>query len=345
MSSSSDSSDWDSDSSSDSQPSTPNVRFARRPTVPSSPPETPTTSSFPLGEPPHPASRPGMRNFSRPLPPTHDEIRPVGQGHNFTYIPQVRLEDLSPRSSTSSSSRSSRSNSPARSIDSDSDGGERPSITQQHSEIQSPLHHSTRSLIPANFILSSLHDTDSSDSSDDDLSIILPDHYSDAASSRAPSEHSSSSSTSSQHTPPTPFPTDTKATRLADEFELLACAPRDDHDAWMTKQRLLKRMKRLSSGSIHKRTLSQSIGSETDDEDIKPYDANEIGASASGLRRLRRKTGERLSLIFDDPPQRIVECEEPESGEEEVVQERIPDMEEMLMLALPYYEMDTDMGY
>ncbi|KFZ10033.1 hypothetical protein V501_05363 [Pseudogymnoascus sp. VKM F-4519 (FW-2642)] len=344
MSSSSDSSDWDSDSSSDSQPSTPNVRFARRPTVPSSPPETPTTSSFPLGEPPHPASRPGMRNFSRPLPPTHDEIRPVGQGHNFTYIPQVRLEDLSPRSSTSSSSRSSRSNSPARSIDSDSDN-EHPTITQ-HASIQSPLHHSTRSLIPANFTLSSLHDTDSDDSDDDDLSVILPDHYSDAASSRgAPSEHSSSSSTSSQHTPPTPFPADTKATRLADEFELLACAPRDDHDAWMSKQRLLKRMKRLSSGSIHKRTLSQSIGSETDDEDIKPYDANEIGASASGLRRLRRKTGERLSLIFDDPPQRIVECEEPESGEDEVVQERIPDMEEMLMLALPYYEMDTDMGY
>ncbi|KFZ11509.1 hypothetical protein V502_07513, partial [Pseudogymnoascus sp. VKM F-4520 (FW-2644)] len=187
MSSSSDSSDWDSDSSDDSQPSTPNVRFARRPTVPSSPPETPTTSSFPLGEPPHPASRNGMRNFSRPLPPTHDEIRPVGQGHNFTYIPQVRLEDLSPRSSTSSSSRSSRSNSPTRSI-----ASEHLSVTQ-HSEIQSPLHHSTRILIQANFILSSLHDTDSSDSDDDDLSVILPDHYSDAASSRPPSSHSTSS--------------------------------------------------------------------------------------------------------------------------------------------------------
>ncbi|OBT61738.1 hypothetical protein VE03_09170 [Pseudogymnoascus sp. 23342-1-I1] len=344
MSSSSDSSDWDSDSSDDSQPSTPNVRFARRPTVPSSPPETPTTSSFPLGGgPPHPTTRNGMRNFSRPLPPTHDEIRPVGQGHNFTYIPQVRLEDLSPRSSTSSS----RSSSPAsaRSIASTSD---HPSVTQ-HASIQSPLHHSARSPLPTNpnFMLSSLHDSDSDDSSDDDLSVILPDHYSDAASSRPPSSHSSSSSDSSshQHTPPTPAPADAKATRLADEFELLACAPRDDHDAWLSKQRLLKRMKRLSSGSIHKRTLSQSIGSETDDEDIKPYDANEIGASASGLRRLRRKTGERLSLIFDDPPQRIVECEEPESGEDEVVQERIPDMEEMLMLALPYYEMDTDMGY
>ena len=336
MSSSSDSSDWDSDSSDDSQPSTPNVRFARRPTVPSSPPETPTTSSFPLGERPNPASRHGMRNFSRPLPPTHDEIRPLGQGHNFTYIPQVRLEDLSPRSSTSSSSQSSRSNSPVRSIDS----GEHVNVTQ-HSEIQSPLHHSTRSLIPANFILSSLHDTDSSDSDDDDLSVILPDHYSDAASSRPVSVHSDNS----EHSPPTPAPADAKATRLADEFELLACAPRDDHEAWVAKQRLLKRMKRLSSGSIHKRTLSQSIGSDTDDEDIKPYEANEIVASASGLRRLRRKTGERLSLIFDDPPQRIVECDEPESGEDEVVQERIPDMEEMLMLALPYYEMDTDMGY
>jgi hypothetical protein len=159
-----------------------------------------------------------------------------------------------------------------------------------------------------------------------------------AASSSAPSEHSETSS----HPPRTPALADTKATRLADEFELLACAPCDDHDAWMSKQRLLKRMKRLSSGSIHKRTLSQSIGSDTDDEDVKPYDANEIGASASGLRRLRRKTGKRLSLIFDDPPQRIVECDESESREDEVVQERIPDMEEMLMLALPYYEMDTD---
>ncbi|OBT50000.1 hypothetical protein VE04_09698 [Pseudogymnoascus sp. 24MN13] len=93
--------------------------------------------------------------------PSTPNIRAVGQGHNFTYIPQVRLEDLSPRSSTSCSSRCSRSNSPARSIDSDSDSdNEHPTITQ-HASIQSPLHHSTRSLIPANFTLSSLHDSTS----------------------------------------------------------------------------------------------------------------------------------------------------------------------------------------
>ena len=68
---------------------------------------------------------------------------------------------------------------------------------------------------------------------------------------------------------------------------------------------------------MQKRSLAQSIGSDTDDEDIQPVfeGANEAGSSA---RRLRRKVAgeERSSLIFDDPPERIEELEEPESCEE-----------------------------
>lgn len=325
--SSSSSSDSDS-SDSDSRPSTPELRFTRREVAPSSPPETPTTSSFASGDSPRDARRNGVHNFSRPLPRAHGEIHPVGQGHNFNYIPQVRLEDLSPRSSTSSSETSE-----------DDDESLPGSLSSEAlsvepiSQIESPLHHSAHSLIAGNFTIEEVRDTDSDSDSDGDLSVIHPDHYEDAESERAASVRSIRIVVE-----------DIKTTLLAGEFENLDCNPRDSHEAWIRHQRTLKRRKRLSSGSIHKRTLSQSIGSETDDEDIKPYDANEVGASASGLRRLRRKTGERISLIFDDPPQRIVECDEPDS-DDDIRNERIPDVEEVLMLALPYYEPDTDMEY
>lgn len=266
-----------------------------------------------------------MHNFSRPLSRTHEEIRPVGQGHNFNYNPKVRLEDLSPRSSTSSSDES---DSPPQSLSS-----EAVSI-ELVSQVESPLDHSTRNLISGNFTVEEVTDGDFHTDSEAGLSVIHPDHYEDAESERA-------ASVQSTHKP------DTKTTMLADEFENLDCNPRDEHEAWVRQQRALKRRKRLSSGSIHKRTLSQSIGSGTDDEDIKPYDPSELGSSASELRRLRRKTGERMSLIFDDPPQRIVELDEPDSGDEDTRSQRIPDMTEgeALMHALPYYEPDTDMEY
>lgn len=82
-------------------------------------------------------------------------------------------------------------------------------------------------------------------------------------------------------------------------------------EAWLEKMRAERRRKRRSSGSVQKRTLSQSIGSDTDDEDIQP--ATFEGATSA--RRLRRKVE---SLIFDDPPPRIEELEEPESCEEVV---------------------------
>jgi hypothetical protein len=267
-----------------------------------------------------------MHSFSRPLPRTNEEIRPVGQGHNFNYIPQVRLEDLSPRSSTSVSDES---DSPPRSLSSE------PVHIEIFSQIESPLDHSTRSLVSEDFTVEEVRESDFHTDSEGGLSIIHPDHYEDAESERAASVQSTHKSD------------DTKTTMLADEFENLDCNPREEHEVWLRHQRALKRRKRLSSGSIHKRTLSQSIGSETDDEDIKPYDANEVGSSASGLRRLRRKTGERMSLIFDDPPQRIVELDEPDSGDEDTRSQRIPDLTEgeVLMHALPYYEPDTDMEY
>jgi hypothetical protein len=118
----------------------------------------------------------------------------------------------------------------------------------------------------------------------------------------------------------------------------------DNREEWLEQ---LRRRKRRSSGSVTKRTLSQSIGSDTDDEDLQPVTflgANELGSSA---RRLRRKVGERSSLIFDDPPPRIEEeGEGPESCEEVVEVSREEEEKERgtenLNKELPYFMQDMD---
>lgn len=189
-----------------------------------------------------------------------------------------------------------------------------------------------------NFTIKEIRDSDDEfdDSDNEAMSVVLPDHYSDAesVSGAAPS--------------PIVPTSDLDARLLADDLAQLDCS--DERTMWKQKQRMERRKHRLSSGSIHKRTLSQSIGSDTDDEDLKPClveDANEAGSSA---RRLRRKVGDRTSLIFDDPPQRIIELDEPDSGEEDAAM-RIgaPDVgadvvavEEVLMHALPYYDEEDD---
>jgi hypothetical protein len=147
--------------------------------------------------------------------------------------------------------------------------------------------------------------------------------------------------------------------------KILHCAE-DNTEEWLKHMRREARRKRRSSGrirasgddnqdkksekpgssnSVQKRTLSESIGSDTDDEDLQPVTflgANEVGSSA---RRLRRKVGERSSLIFDDPP-RIAEAEEPESCEEVVEVTREEEEKEKdgqsLDRELPYFMQDME---
>ncbi|KAH9208894.1 hypothetical protein DL95DRAFT_449616 [Leptodontidium sp. 2 PMI_412] len=73
----------------------------------------------------------------------------------------------------------------------------------------------------------------------------------------------------------------------------------DEGRAWLKVNRQARRRMRRSSKSVRKRTLAQSIGSSSDDEDIVPAvfeRTNEAGRSA----RLRRKiAGERTGLLFD----------------------------------------------
>jgi len=170
-------------------------------------------------------------------------------------------------------------------------------------------------------------------------SIIRPTQYEDAESDRAPSVKSQPRTKTVNIDP-----------KIISAFDKLQCENSDDEDhaareAYVQLKRAEKRRKRRSSSSF-KRSLAQSIGSDTDEEDLIPgvLDANDAGSSA---RRLRRRTGERASLIFDDPPPRIDELEEPESCEElvEVAGGEDDEMERDGLRTLPYWiqeDMDLD---
>lgn len=359
----------------------PQLSPARRPTPPSSP--TLTSRSFIAAgegaEPLSPAShnvnrstrRHGvqMHNFYTPLS-SADEIRAVGEGYAFCYEPRVRGGDLSPRSTRTAGSgpfvpRSLSGGSEEGSDEEDDDDDENDEDDDESEYVRIPTIESptkpptNQVLVDFTLIEMSEHSSTSSSEADSEtsseteetaLSILLPSRYSSASSRRSSSSTHSTPSCHSQHS----------ATHtLAADFSNLDCsATLASRDAWIKTQRALKRTKRLSSGSIHKRTLSMSIGSDTDDEDLGPYECEIPGLSASGLRRIRRKTGEmheeglrlglglgmRGSLIFEDPPQRIVECEEPtsEEGERWRAERRVESGREEMMNVLPYYLMDMD---
>lgn len=236
----------------------------------------------------------------------------------------MRPEDISPRSSSPSSDSSG---SPPRSLSSE------PEIPDSVLET-SPVRYRVRS--EGNFTIEELRDSDVHFDSDDALSVVHPDHYEDAESDCA------------RDRLPKPTANDLDARMLVNGLEKLDCNNHsDEREAWLKMDRRKRRIKRLSSGSHHKRTISQSIGSDTDEEDLQQVEANEAGSSA---RRLRRRTGDRASLIFSDPPQMIVEQHEPDSDDElGRMQVAEPDVavgvEELGLHSLPYYdmdEMDTD---
>jgi hypothetical protein len=267
-------------------------------------------------------------HFTKPdLPDNGGTITPNGNGPNFFYTPSHRPEDLSPRTSSPDSSAgasSDSSGSPPRSEASDDDDDD-----------ETPTHESPPRKHPhprivgegaANFILEDFA-SDDDESDDSDLSIIHPSQYEDAESEKALSVKS----VSHNEIP----------SRILRDFQNLntQCehGEEEGREAWLEMMRAEKRRKRRSSGSVQKRTLSQSIGSDTDDEDIQPvtFDANDAGSSA---RRLRRKVkGERISLIFDDPPPRIDEEDEGPESVEEVVEMQEDDDDDMDLRELPYY--------
>jgi hypothetical protein len=194
----------------------------------------------------------------------------------------------------------------------------------------------TKIVTEGNFTLEEFNESAYEEWESGDEDVIRPYQYEDADSEKAQSVKSSGGRRKSDLDP-----------RILDGIRDLGCGAQEDaHEAWVKAERQRKKWKRRSSGT--KRTLTQSIGSDTDDEDLQPvmFDgANEAGSSA---RRLRRKVGERSSLIFDDPPPRIEEVDE---GCEEAVDinENEDELDRRTMRELPYYryvledmEIDSD---
>jgi hypothetical protein len=257
-------------------------------------------------------------------PPKDGTITPNGNGpFHFSYTPSTRAEDLSPRSSSSaaSSAHSSSSGSPPRSLSSS------PAL---HTTSSPP--HRTKIVTEGNFTLEEFNESAYEEWESGDEDVIRPYQYEDADSEKAQSVKSSGGRSRSDLDP-----------RILEGFRDLDCGTQEEeHEAWVKAERERKKWKRRSSGT--KRTLTQSIGSDTDDEDLQPVTfegANEAGSSA---RRLRRKVGERTSLIFDDPPSRIEEVDE---GCEEVVEIDEDELDKRTMRELPYYiqedmEIDPD---
>ncbi|KAG4439224.1 hypothetical protein IFR05_005315 [Cadophora sp. M221] len=176
----------------------------------------------------------------------------------------------------------------------------------------------------ANFTIEDLQESDIQDINEGD--IIRPTSYSDAEEIDAGIEQN-----------PVPVDMDIESDTDPDDPDTL--------EALLKKRRSINRKWRRSAGSMSKRTLSESIGSDTDDEDVQPptfLDASHPGSSA---RRLRRRMGERASLIFDDPPPRIDEMEEPASCEELLGVEEGPPVNEKardLSSELPFYMQEDD---
>ncbi|EKD16161.1 uncharacterized protein L3040_009604 [Drepanopeziza brunnea f. sp. 'multigermtubi'] len=292
---------------------------------PSSPPQTPTIAPSSLFK----NRRNGM-HFEPPYASKQNgNIIPNGNGPYFSYTPSNKPSDLSPRSSSPDSSTH----------DSDSDASGSPPRSLSSSPVPpfsvTPPLNQRNVIVEGNFTVEEFGESDYEEWDSDDESVIRPHQYEDAASDRAGSVRSVSR-TRNEIDP-----------RVLYGLKNLHCQPdEDDRDAWLEAMREERRRKRRSSGSVQKRTISQSIGSDTDEEDLKPVTfegANEIGSSA---RRLRRKTkGERTSLIFDDPPPRIdEEYEGPDSVEELVeLTQGEEEMEGGDLRELPYFRYVQDM--
>lgn len=289
------------------RPTTPNYDFTRQAT-PSSPPPTPTTAAaFSFKN-----RRNGVMYSKAHLPPEDGTITPNGNGPNFFYTPSNRPADLSPRSS-----------SPINSTQEPSSAGNsrRSSISETNLPTIGASPQRRKSVLAkGNFTVEEI-DYEDWDSDDDD--VIRPHQYEDADSERTMSVKSVSHNELDPH--------------IVDEFQSLNCDAEDEREAWLQAEKIKRRRRRRSSASVQKRTLSQSIGSDTDDEDLQPvtFDANDAGSSA---RRLRRKTN-RTSLVFDDPPPRIDEEDEDEIVEMQQGEHGY----DYAMRELPYYiQMEVD---
>lgn len=255
-------------------------------------------------------------------PPLSTGQMAVNGQNSFNHSRAIRPEQLSPRTASSSS--------PSSTSDSESDhdldaAGPPPSASPAWRPETAPPTQQvriSRIVTHAEFVVEELSNFGDSDD-DERLGVIQPCaiEYAESEPSGSPSRK-----TAGGIDPRMMFNMgNLNCSDDSDETDI------DEYEEFLMQRRAEKRRKRMTSGSIGKRTISESIGSDTDLEDLKPYlNTEEVGSSA---RRLRRRVGDRRSLQFPDPPPpRIDELDEPDSSEDEIV------VDDLLARELPYYE-------
>ncbi|KAI0844041.1 hypothetical protein F5Y00DRAFT_212690 [Daldinia vernicosa] len=290
---------------------------------PTSPPETPTTGSPKVHR--KKASlngRPQRHSKAHSRQDHPANIRPLG-GTKFSYTRAPRPEEISPRSSHSSDEESDSSASPPQSPLSDV-----PKLRHQHMEQATLIQ-----IEQATFSIEELSDDCSLNTEYDHLDVIRPYAF-----EYANSDRSRSRSRSRPRPPPDMDPAVMEGIENLNTFEDSdGDIDRDDEEfiRQLQKTREERRLRRMKSGSLSKRTVSER-GSDSDREDVLPYyEGNETGPT----RRMRRKVGDRISIQFTGPlPERIEELKEPNSDDEIIL-----DDAEIFARELPYWTlMDVD---
>jgi len=301
---------------------------------PTSPPETPRTASPSLGRTMasdgklSPQAAAAMRQYKS----SRSNIRPLG-GNKFSYSRDPRPDEVSPRSSPSSDDESESSGSPPQSPLSDIQGYHKRlgfQFTTAAAAIAAlNVGGATIRIDEAGFVVEELSDY-SLDSEEIQLDIIRPDAIEYAGGS----ERSRSGSYRSHDLDPAV----TSGFEHMKAFESDSeCDDNDEFQLSLIQKRRERRLRRMKSGSISKRTISER-DSESDNEDLKPW--LEPNEAIINHRRVRRRGDHRSSIQFTRPlmPERIPELKEPNSDDEVII-----DDHELLARELPYFSfMEVD---
>ncbi|KAI1760184.1 hypothetical protein GGR53DRAFT_97387 [Hypoxylon sp. FL1150] len=297
------------------RPYTPSLDTAHVATVgPTSPPETPTTGSPRINRKAALNGRSYTKANGHQRHPSN--IKPLG-GTKFSYTRGQRQEEISPRSSHSSDEESEPSASPPQSPLS-----EIPKLRHHHIEQIA----TTIQFEEASFYIEELTDDFSLNNDDGHLHVLRPYDV----------EYPNSDRSRSRSRPPDMDPAVMTGFENLNTFEDSdADIDRDDEfTRQLQKRREERRLRRMKSGSLSKRTVSER-GSDSDREDVLPYyEGNETGPT----RRLRRKVGDRTSIQFTGMLPELQELKEPNSDDEIIL-----DDAEVFARELPYWTlMDVD---
>ncbi|KAK0721528.1 hypothetical protein B0T21DRAFT_54055 [Apiosordaria backusii] len=332
---------------------------------PTSPPETPRTASPVFGR----KSSPPPSGVSAPTPPPlphsrhhHQHLRPMAPPPLSTGgVPVAfhggRPDQLSPRTTSCSSSSSSDDESDDNDNDSHPAGPSR-SVTPEQQQQASPHlpqipHISARigrssitvgrviAETDTNFVIEEL--SDFADSDNEREGVIRPDYIEYAESNR-----SRSRSRTRRPVMDKTFIFSLHNLNCDDDNDESDETDLDEADyrEFLIKRREEKKKRRMTSGSIGKRTISESIGSDTDLEDLKPWlGPGQSDEGGTGGRRMRRRVSmvdhhhhmRRRSSVFQHEARtsRIEELDEPDSSEDECL---VGGVGEKLARELPYYE-------